>query len=112
MLIRPSDPADLTGLEELIAFVDPEASFAAKWLGGWPRDGDAGVVAVDIAGGLTGGCWYRRPEGRADSIPQAIMAVEPEHRGQGIGRALLAANVEQAVAEGLPALHVVVKPDN
>lgn len=83
-----------------------------QWLSGWPREGDSGVVAVDDSGQVIGASWYRRPEGRASSIPQAVMAVQPDHRGQGVGRALLAATVAQAVEQGLPALHVVVKPDN
>lgn len=110
--IRPIETSDLPALRPIVSLFDPGEGFGEQWLGGWPREGDRGVVAVDDTAGVIGASWYRRPEERPTSIPQVLMAVMGEYRGRGIGRRLLAANVEQAREAGLMALHVVVRPDN
>lgn len=68
------------------------------------------MLAVNDAGDVVGASWYRQP--RAGSIPKVFIAVKSDHRGQGVGRELFAANVAQAVKAEIPALHAVVKPDN
>jgi len=65
----------------------------AKYLHGWIRPGDAGVIAEDDAGTPVGAAWYRlfarhdRGDGimAEPNIPELAIAVEPEQRGRRIG---------------------------
>jgi len=85
----------------------------------WGRSGDAGVIAENEEREPLGAAWYRRfceaEHGYgfiAPEIPELSIAVSPEHRGRGVGTALLNALVEQAEAEGAPALSLSVEDGN
>lgn len=100
-------------LDELLA--TPEI---ADYVEGWGRRGDSGVVAEE-AGGPAGACWYRRftPEHPgygfvAEHVPGMAIAVVPAFRKRGLGTALLAATIESARAEGIPALGLSVSQRN
>jgi ribosomal protein S18 acetylase RimI-like enzyme len=87
--------------EQLLA--DPRA---ARYLVGWPREGDFGVVAETSAGEPVGAAWARcLPENEpgygfvAQDVPELTLGVLPRHRGRGYGRALMEALV-RAAAEG------------
>jgi GNAT superfamily N-acetyltransferase len=65
----------------------PEFSHYAD---GWGRAGDTGFVAHDKKdGSVLGAVWLRRPIHKPDAPPELAFAVRPEHRGHGIGTALL-----------------------
>src|SRR5213593_2447134 len=73
----------------------------ARYVEAWGRAGDTGFVAHDKKdGSLLGAVWLRRPIGKTHTPPQLALAVKPEHRGHGIGTALLTqlvrANPEQS----------------
>lgn len=85
---------------------------------GWGRPGDVGLVA-ETDGAPVGVVWYRRftdaehGEGFVDeATPELAIAVADDHRGRGIGRALLEAIHERARAEGLERLSLSVDDDN
>ena len=65
----------------------PEIS---RYVEGWGRMGDTGFVAHDKKNrALLGAAWLRRPVDKSDASPELALAVKPEHRGHGIGTALL-----------------------
>ncbi|PYJ20446.1 MAG: GNAT family N-acetyltransferase, partial [Verrucomicrobia bacterium] len=73
----------------------------SRYVEGWGRAGDTGFVALDKKdASLLGAVWLRQPIDKADAPPELAFAVKPEHRGHGIGTALLTqlvrANPEQS----------------
>jgi ribosomal protein S18 acetylase RimI-like enzyme len=89
-----------------------------RYLGGWLRAGDFGLVAVEDDTPV-GAVWARAlPADEpgygfvADDIPELGMAVAREHRGRGVGSALLAGCIEQARALGWRALSLSVEDGN
>jgi GNAT superfamily N-acetyltransferase len=89
----------------------------ARYIRGWPREGDLGVVAeVD---GLTGAAWWRYlpPDdpgyGFVDAAtPEISIGVLEHARGRGQGRLLLEALIEEGAKLGLRALSLSVDSDN
>lgn len=86
----------------------------ARYVAGWGRPGDAGVLCAD-ATHVLGAAWCRRfpanepGYGFVDAAtPELAVAVRPEHRGRGIGTALL----ERLIAAAGPALSLSVDRDN
>lgn len=131
--IRPGRPDDLPFLRQMLyaaAWWDatpPQPSFAdaladphnSRYLDGWGRPGDTAVVAEDAASRPIGAAWYRLFDpalpgyGFLDaSIPELTIGVLGEHRGRGIGRALLNALLANARAAGFPALSLSVERTN
>lgn len=96
----------------------------AHYVAGWQRDGDLGVIAVDLGGpgGLqipVGAAWlrtFRRASPGfgylADDIPELSMGVVPAHRGRGIGRGLLRTIAARAQDAGIRAISLSVEKDN
>jgi GNAT superfamily N-acetyltransferase len=92
----------------------------AHYVGAWPRDGDAGVVAYDVGSGSpVGAAWYRSSRrddhgyGFVDeSVPEVSIAVERASRGRGIGTDLLRALVEVARRRRIDALSLSVERAN
>lgn len=96
----------------------------AHYVAGWQREGDLGVIAVDLGGpgGLqipVGAAWLRRfnqsARGHgyiADDIPELSMGVVPAHRGRGIGRGLLRTIASRAQDAGIRAISLSVEKDN
>ncbi|HYR88006.1 MAG TPA: GNAT family N-acetyltransferase [Terriglobia bacterium] len=91
----------------------------AKYVKGWGRSGDLGLIGVDASSGqAVGAVWVRnftaseRGYGYvADNIPELGIAVLPEHRGRGVGSALLQRLVEMAGA-AYDAVSLSVSMDN
>ncbi|HVE95300.1 MAG TPA: GNAT family N-acetyltransferase [Acidimicrobiales bacterium] len=84
----------------------------------WGRAGDVGVVAEEN-GQRVGAACYRlftaeeHGEGYIDEqTPELGVAVVHEHRGRGIGTALLEALRERAQAAGISRLGLSVEPEN
>jgi GNAT superfamily N-acetyltransferase len=97
------------------ALADPAFS---HYVDGWPREGDFGIIA-EQGGVPVGAAWCRIFSGEdpgfgyvAPDIPELSIAVAPANRGQGVGRALIAALVERARAEGIAALSLSVEDGN
>src|SRR5690349_14251409 len=66
--------------------------FVRKYLDGWGRAGDAGVVAVDAAGRRLGAAWYRLFPAEAagygyvaPDAPELSIGVAEDARGRGVG---------------------------
>jgi len=130
--IRAVEPGDIDFLSEMlceaVAWRTGEAEAVrnhlgephlARYLDGWGRSGDGGVVAIDESGRRVGAAWYRlfaqddRGYGFVDEhTPEITMAVEPSARGRGLGEALMHALVAAAQQEGLRALSLSVEKDN
>ena len=132
-IIRPTQPDDEPFLWDMsweAAAVDAgmralgrEAALAMpqlrRYLNGWGRPGDAGVVAVGEDGQRLGAAWYRlfpvEDPGWgfvASDIPELGIGVVGEARGRGVGRALLDALLELAREQGHRALSLSVDRQN
>jgi ribosomal protein S18 acetylase RimI-like enzyme len=76
----------------------PEDPATAHYLEGWPEPTDIGVVAIEGEGRPVGAAWlpFFLPEdpgcgfARAD-IPELVIGVVAERRGQGVGRTVMRA---------------------
>jgi ribosomal protein S18 acetylase RimI-like enzyme len=132
--IRPATAADVPFLWAMLfesAFTTDEARAAwrsdlqrpqelVKYLDGWGRPGDAGVVAQDSGGTSVGAAWCRLfgASDRGDGIlaqrnvPELAIAVAPEHRGRRIGEALLASLARRTRDGGYQRLMLSVDPAN
>jgi GNAT superfamily N-acetyltransferase len=94
---------------------DPDRPIA-RYVRGFGRPGDAGVLAVEPSGPV-GAAWYRRfTEDEAgfgfvdESTPEVTIAVVPARRGRGIGTELLEALLDQARRDGHEQLSLSVEP--
>jgi GNAT superfamily N-acetyltransferase len=91
----------------------------AKYVNGWGRPGDLGLIAVDSSTDeAVGAVWLRifaASEGGygyvAEDIPELGIAVLPEHRGCGVGSALLQRIVKVATSK-YRAVSLSVSNDN
>lgn len=84
-------------------------SWNARFVDGWGRPGDVGVVAEEPD--PIGAAWYRRfsaeeiySELSDPTIPELAIAVDQGRRRRGAGRALLESLIDRARADGLAAL--------
>ena len=96
----------------------PDPTAAAKYVDGFGRHGDAGVVA-EVGGEGVGAAWYRLLPADdpgygfvAADIPEITLGVASQARGRGIGTALMHRLLQTAVADRIPALSLSVEPDN
>ena len=127
---RPASPGDVELLTRMlwIAFnwrdetVSeqhwPDPTAAAKYVDGFGRPGDAGVVAA-VAGEDVGAAWYRLLPADdpgygfvAPDIPELTLGVASQARGRGIGKALMQRLLDRAAADRIAALSLSVEPDN
>jgi len=107
---RPDKPTP-TG-DEVMA--DPRY---ARYLTGWPRQGDHGLVAEQD--GPVGAAWYRTFTEAShgygfvsEDVPELSIAVIASRRHEGIGRRLLVDLVAACVAQGYSAMSLSVREDN
>ena len=99
------------------SLTDPAIS---RYLNGWGRPGDAAVVALDPDDGQRiGAAWYRcYPSdncgfGFVDAwTPEIAIAVVPNRRSSGVGRALLRKLLDTARSQGFEALSLSTRRDN
>lgn len=93
-------------------------SHTALYLGGWMRPDDFGLVAAE--GTAPVGAFWARPLPAstpgygyvADDVPEIGMAVARDHRGKGVGSALLSAALDAARELGHRALSLSVEDGN
>ncbi|MFC0629498.1 GNAT family N-acetyltransferase [Kribbella deserti] len=131
MRFRPAVAADLPhlidmlleaynwgGVERFTADQLASDDHAWRYVDGWPRAGEFGVVA-EVDGRRAGAVWARLlPEDRpgygyvADDVPELSIGVLPEFRGQGVGRALLDEVIAAARNAGYKRLSLSVEPEN
>ena len=130
--IRPATPSDEPFLWEMLyqsLFVEEgrephprevlQLPNIARYVKGWGREGDLGFVALDTESGRpVGAAWCRLSEGDDkgfayldDETPELGVAVLPEHRGKGVGTALLRRLLAEA-AERFKAVSLSVSPNN
>ncbi len=133
VIIRPAQPDDqpflwdmgweATAVDDGMRALGREAAFAIphvrRYLDGWGRPGDAGVVAVAADGQRLGAAWYRLfpPEVPgwgfvAADVPELSIGVTVGARGTGIGSALLDALMTLAREQGYRAVSLSVDRQN
>ena len=90
----------------------------ARYVEGFGRRGDWGVIAQEARQPL-GAAWWRHFPSAApgygfvdEATPELTLAVLADHRGRGIGTALLAALERAARRRGLAGLSLSVERDN
>ena len=90
----------------------------ARYVEGWGRPSDLGVVATDGDGEPVGAAWVRMLVGEDaaygyvdDTTPELAIAVDPQRTGDGIGSQLLKRLLLDA-ARMFPAVSLSVRADN
>jgi len=91
----------------------------ARYVQGWPRPGDLGVIAERDDGAVLGAAWCRRFTADdagfgfvSPTIPELSIAVVPGSRGAGIGRSLLDRLIGEARQGHVSHLSLSVERDN
>lgn len=99
---------------ELLA--DPKVT---RYVRGWPRPADGGVLALDTQGEPVGACWFRvlpqQDPGYgwvAAGVPELTLGVRPIWRAQGVGRTLLQAACAVAQRRGHQRISLSVERAN
>jgi len=132
-LIRGATPADVTFMARMLVEANhgldtrprptvPELlhePMIGRFLVGWGRPGDTGVIAVRPDGVRCGAAWYRLLTADEpgwvyldDATPELTIAVTTRARGRGVGTALMAALIERARSEGRPGVTLSVSLGN
>jgi GNAT superfamily N-acetyltransferase len=90
----------------------------ARYVTGWGRPGDAGLIAAETAGPV-GAAWYRLfREDQAgfgfvdERTPELTVAVVPSRRGRGLGHELVAGLLDKAREAGFGQMSLGVEPDS
>lgn len=125
-VVRKAELKDVRFMRDMLhhAFYARESTFTGeeepvyRYVIGWGREGDAGVIALDD-GFPVGAAWYRRftadepGYGFVDeATPELAIAVVPSRRGRGIGELMLSALLERARAEGHAQVSLSVERQN
>lgn len=91
----------------------------ARYIAGWGRPGDAGVVAISGSGESVGAAWYRIFSAAdhgygfvSEEIPELSIAVNALHRGRHVGRRLMQGLIVLAQDQGRPGLSLSVEDGN
>lgn len=130
--IRPAGPADGRHLPGLLALaldwrpgtpVRPTADvladpMLARYVVGWPRDGDLGVIA-DRDDAVLGAAWLRTHPASVPSYgfvdedtPELAIAIVHGHRGEGLGSTLIDALLTRAREAGIAQVSLSVNREN
>lgn len=123
--LRDLKTADCPVLWTMLMYAARESSVAAvkanpdaaRYVRGWGRVGDRGVVA-DMDGLSVGAAWLRLwSDGDhgygylSDEIPELAIALLPDYRAQGIGTALLK-QILSTARRSYPGIGLSVRSDN
>lgn len=133
MTIQPASAADSHFLQRMLVVAadwrpgtssrpvevilsDPEL---AHYVVGWPQPTDFGVIADDRTGRSIGAAWCRffstDDPGYgfvSPDVPEVSVGVVAEARGAGVGRALMAALIDEARRRSIERLSLSVEVDN
>ena len=91
---------------------------ARRYVDGWGRTGDDGLVAETELGEFAGACWFRLFDvdevwGAVETgTPVLSIGVADDHRGRGLGGTLLAGVLDVARASGFQRASLSVSCDN
>jgi ribosomal protein S18 acetylase RimI-like enzyme len=125
-VVRRADVKDVRFMRDMLhhAFYARESTFTGeeepvyRYVIGWGREGDAGVIALD-EGFPVGAAWYRLFSADepgygfvAEGTPELAIAVVPSRRGRGIGELLLSSLLERAKADGYGQVSLSVERHN
>lgn len=90
-----------------------------RYLAGWKRSADDGLIAIADDGIPVGAAWYRLlPQNEpgfgfvSGAVPELIIGVHPLWRARGVGRTLLRGIVELAGSQGHARISLSVERDN
>lgn len=90
-----------------------------RYLAGWKRAADDGLVAASEDGNPVGAAWYRMlPQNDPGfgfigvAVPELIIGVHPLWRARGVGRSLLRGVIDLAGAQGHARISLSVERDN
>ncbi|PCE13522.1 histone acetyltransferase [Microbacterium sp. SZ1] len=90
-----------------------------RYLAGWKRTADDGLVAIDADDVPIGAAWYRMlPQNEPGlgfvgiAVPELIIGVHPLWRARGVGRSLLRGVVELAGSQGHARISLSVEREN
>jgi GNAT superfamily N-acetyltransferase len=128
--IRPAERADVPFLHEMLLLAarwrSGEGSIQeiladerlARYVEGWGRASDFAVIAVR-SGKPIGAAWYRLFSEQApgygfidESTPELSLAVARDHRGVGVGSAILDRLLDHAKLSGIGAVSLSVDAEN
>ena len=91
----------------------------ARYVEGWPRPGEYGVVAMDERNRRIGAAWWRRMPAEApgygfvgEHVPEVSIGVLSPHRARGVGTRLLQDLEAAAHAMEIAALSLSVETGN
>jgi ribosomal protein S18 acetylase RimI-like enzyme len=108
------EDAPRRSLDEVLAVPD-----LARYVVGWGRPGDAGLVAVSEVGVQMGAAWYRLFDETdhgygfvSPTVPELGIAMSSDYRGQGLGRILMRGLIRLASDEARPGLSLSVEQGN
>jgi GNAT superfamily N-acetyltransferase len=124
--IRRAGPADAGFLADMLAAAARSSLSAAELLAdpqighyieGWPRARDLGLVA-ELEGKPAGAAWLRFFLATdpaygfvAPDVPELVIGLRAECRGQGAGRALLRALADEARSAGITQISLSARRD-
>lgn len=130
--IRDAGPADTLALSEALVEaanwdsnrIEPRVNVLShpvrsRYVAGWQRPGDGGLVAETPEGEIIGAAWYRlmsadRPGfGYVTAgVPELTLGVRPMWRARGVGRALLQGLLRKAAESGHARISLSVEHGN
>ena len=123
-MIRRASRSDVPFLRDMVRHAyywrwgSPDSIPAARYVEGWGRRGDAGLIALED-GFRVGAAWYRLFRSGApgygfvdEQTPELTIAVVPSRRGRGFGDQLLSALLERARHDGFSAVSLSVERGN
>ena len=120
-MIRAAGPQDVRFLRDMLRHayywrMSESADLpVARYVIGWGRPGDAGLLALDDANPV-GAAWYRLFSSEEpgfgfvdESTPELTIAVVPSRRGKGFGHELMTGLLERGERAGFHALSLSVE---
>ncbi|MFE6734612.1 GNAT family N-acetyltransferase [Microbacterium sp. NPDC057650] len=114
-LARVLADSDTTGMQTARRVLPAGGAGLSRYLVGWKRTGDYGVMAVDPSGAVAGAAWARvfTPYEPGDAfiaagVPEMKLGTRTAWRGRGIGRALTRMMVDRTRAAGHTRLSLAV----